>query len=89
MTTTQKAPKLRFTVRQQRSGYNGYCTYYVYDLKRQGRVTVHAHSVPEAAKADARNLNISEMVAPHAEDPRPYDVRLAEATAKYDSIYGS
>jgi hypothetical protein len=51
----------------------------VYDTKDKGRVTVHAYLMRDAAQAEADNLNISDMVKPHGEDPRPYEVRLAEA----------
>lgn len=72
----------RFTVRQQRSGYTGNVSFYVYDNVSKGRVSVHAMS-QQQAQASADDLNIGDMVAPHAEDPRPYAVRRAEAEQRY------
>ncbi len=77
--------KARFTVRKQSSGYTYSVKYYVYDTVSKGRVSVHAMLTRDAAQASADALNISDMVKPHAEDPRPYDVRHAEATAAYES----
>lgn len=75
--------KPRYTVRQQSSGRTASVTFYVFDTKRQGRVTVHPHRSREAAQADADSLNVTDMVKPHEEDPRPYAVRHAEAEARY------
>lgn len=74
----------RFTVRKQSSGYSHSVTFYVYDTTRRGRVSVHAMS-REQAQASADDLNISDMVAPAADDPRPYEARRAEAEAAYYS----
>ncbi len=75
--------KHRFTVRKMVNGYNGVAKYYAYDLKTKGRVTVHAHLMRDTAQMEADRLNIADMVKPHAEDPRPYEVREAEATDAY------
>lgn len=50
---------------------------------RASRVTVHPHLTPEAAQAEADELCVSALVRPHAEDPRPYETRLAEARAEH------
>jgi hypothetical protein len=84
MTTTYKP---RYTVRKQSSGYAFSETFYVYDLVGKGRVSVHA-GTRETAQAEADSLNVSDLVKKHAEDPRPYDVRRAEAQAKYEAITG-
>jgi hypothetical protein len=73
--------KPRFTVRKQSSGYTLSETYYVWKLGA-GRVSVHA-GTRECAQSDADDLNIGDLVKPHAEDPRPYAVRRAEAGAAY------
>ncbi len=80
MTTTRKH---RFTTRKQVNGYNGDVKYYVFDLQSKSRVSVRAVIGRDAAQMDADSLNIMEMVKPHAEDPRPFEVRLAEAEAAY------
>lgn len=73
----------RYTVRKQTSGYNGNVRYYVYDTVSQGRVTVHAYLGRDAAQASADYLNIGDMVKSYDDDPRPYEVRYAEAEAAY------
>ena len=75
--------KRRYTVLKMVSGYTGIAKYYVYDLRKKARVTVHAHLQRSAAEEEAKSLNIDEMVRPHAEDPRPYAVRLAAAWVAY------
>ncbi len=80
------AYKPRFTVRKQTSGYSGTVRYYVYDTVAKGRVSVHADLMRDTAQYSADNLNISDMVLPHAEDQREYEVRLAEATEKYKKL---
>ncbi len=75
--------KRRFTVRKMTSGYNGDVRYYVYDLQAKARVTVHSFLTRPGAQSEADELNISELVKSHAEDPRPYEVRLAEALAAF------
>lgn len=77
------ASKHRFTVRKQSSGYTASVRFYVYDLVSKSRVTVHAHRCRDTAEMEADRLNIQEMVKPHAEDPRPYEARYAEAEAAY------
>lgn len=47
----------RFAVRTQVSGYNGNRTFYVYDRKRQGRVSVYPFTTRETAQAFADGLN--------------------------------
>ena len=76
------ATRRRYTVRKQSSGYTFSETFYVYDTKRKGRVSVHA-GTRESAQADANDLNISDAVQDYDDDPRPYTVRLAEATAAF------
>ncbi len=80
------AYKPRFTVRKQTSGYSGSVRYYVYDTVSKGRVSVHAEILRDSAQFQADALNISNMVLPHAEDPRDYEVRLAEAAVKYAEL---
>lgn len=75
--------KRRYTVRKQSSGYTSSTTYYVYDLVKKGRVTVHAHQTPEGAWADADTSEIGAMVADYDQDPRPYAVRRAEAHERF------
>lgn len=65
------------------SGRTGIPKFYVYDTQTKGRVTVHAYLIRGGAEASADSLNISDMVSPHASDPRPYDVRWAEASEAY------
>lgn len=72
-----------YAVRQTKSGYNGIVKYIVVLNPGGRRVSVHAHHTRTSAQADADSLNIGEMVKPHAEDPRPYAVRRAEAEAAY------
>jgi hypothetical protein len=53
-------------------------------VTRQGaRVSTHPHLTRGGAQAAADILNIMEMVRPHAEDPRPYEARHADAAAAY------
>lgn len=75
MTGTRK----RYTVRKMSSGYTASVKWYVYDNQRKGRVSVHAHIARESAQHEADSLNVSAMVKDHADDPRPYAERLAEA----------
>jgi hypothetical protein len=70
-----------FTVRKMVNGYNGVAKYHVY--YKGERCSVHADLHRDVAQAQADRLNIAEMVKPHAEDPRPYEVRYAEAEAAY------
>lgn len=77
--------KPRFTVRKQSSGYSASVKWYVYDTVSKGRVSVHAVIGRDAAQVSADALNISDRVKPHAEDPRPYEVRLAEVEAQWKS----
>lgn len=72
-----------FQVRKVTSGRTGVTKFIVVKNPGGRRVTVHAHFLREGAQADADELNIAALVKPHAEDPRPYDVRLAEAEADY------
>jgi hypothetical protein len=59
MTQTAAKTKPRYTVRKQSSGWTLSETFYVYDLVRKGRVSVHA-GTREAAQADADALNAEE-----------------------------
>lgn len=86
-TPASSSYKPRYTVRKQSSGYAFSETYYVYDLVGKGRVSVHA-GTKESAQIDADNLNVTELTALAADDPRPYDERRAEAKAKYEAITG-
>lgn len=85
--TTAPAVSTRYRVRKQSSGYTFSETFYVYDLVRKGRVSVHA-GTRESAQADADALNVSDMVRDHAEDPRPYAERRAEAAAAFLAATG-
>jgi hypothetical protein len=76
----------RYTVRKQSSGRTASVTFYVYDLQRKGRVTVHAARSREAAQHEADALNVSDLVRDYADDPRPYAERLAEAAAAYAQL---
>ncbi len=78
----------RYRVRKQSSGYAASETFYVYDLVRKGRVTVHAHRSREGAQADADVLNVGDMVLDYAEDPRPYAERRAEAISAFTTATG-
>lgn len=81
MTATKT--RRRYTVRKQSSGYTLSESYYVYDLVKKGRVTVHAHQEPGAAWNDADRLEISAMVHDYEDDPRPYAERLTEAAQRF------
>ena len=70
-----------FSVRKM-SGRGG-VKYVVVLNPGQRRVSVHAHVTKDTAWIDADQLNIGALVRDHAEDPRPYEIRLAEATAAY------
>ena len=83
MTTASSQP--RYTVRKQSSGYTFNETFYVYDTQRKGRVSVHA-GTRESAQQDADSLNITNAVRDHADDPRPFAIRLAEATAAFREV---
>lgn len=76
-------PARPFKVRQQTSGWNGVTSYIVVMNPGGRRVSVHAHYTKQSAQAAADELNIIEMVKPANEDPRPYNVRRAEAEAQY------
>lgn len=73
----------RYQVRKQTSGYSNSESYYVWDKVNKSRVTVHAHCTRAAAQLDANSHNVRDMIRPHAEDPRPYAERLAEAEAAF------
>lgn len=78
--------RFRFTVRKQSSGYAASVRFYVYDTVGKGRVTVGAHILRDAAEAEAEGLNVTELMTEAARDPRPYDVRRAEAAARYAEL---
>jgi hypothetical protein len=80
---TQTKAHRRYTVRKQSSGWTSSETYYVYDLVKNGRVTVNAHQTRQSAQFDADRLEIGAMVKDHAADPRPYAERLAEAAERF------
>jgi hypothetical protein len=75
--------QFRYTVRKMVNGRNGSVKWYVYDLRTKGRVTVHATLMRDAAQAQADNLNIIDTCPDAEQDPRPFEVRYAEAEAKY------
>jgi hypothetical protein len=83
-----KTAKPRYTVRKQTSGWSGTVRYYVWDRVKKSRVTVHADLHRDVAQMHADSLNVMDMVKPHAEDPRPYEVRLAEAEAAFRASQG-
>jgi hypothetical protein len=56
--TTPRTRRPRYTVRKQSSGRTFSETFYVYDLDKRGRVSVHA-GTRESAQADADRLNAS------------------------------
>lgn len=72
-----------YTVRKMTSGRDGSVSYYVYSLKSHGRVSVHASTIRQSAQIEADKLNIGAMVKNYEDDPRPYDVRYAEAEIAY------
>jgi len=89
MTTSAPAKKrLPYAVRKQTSGYSGFATWIVVRNPGGRRVSTWPHATPETAQAAADELNISEMVQPHEQDPRPYDERLAEARVAFREIVG-
>lgn len=77
-----------YAIRQTTSGYNGVTKFLVVKNPGGRRVSVHAHITRQSAQAEADDLNIGEMVKPHAEDPRPYAERRAEAEAAYRAEVG-
>ena len=77
-----------YAVRKQASGYSGATTYIVVRNPGGRRVSVHAHVTRESAQAAADELNIGAMVKDHADDPRPYAQRRAEAEAAYRAERG-
>jgi len=77
------AAKFRYTVRKMVNGYTGVARYYVFDLKSQSRVTVHALLGRDSAQAAADRLNILDICVPADQDSRPFEVRYAEAETRY------
>ena len=75
-------PMRRYTVRKQSSGRTFSETYYVFDTVRGGRVSTEP-GTREIAQAQADELNITAMVLDYDDDPRPFEVRLAEARETY------
>jgi hypothetical protein len=73
----------RYTVRKRTSGYDGGVSFIVWDTERKSRVSVVPNLTRQQAQASADDLNIGDMVRPHAEDPRPYAERRAEAERIY------
>lgn len=74
-----------FQVRKVTSGRVSGETWIVVMNPGGRRVSVHAHHSRRSAQLEADDLNVGAMVKPHAEDPRPYAERLAEAQAAYDT----
>jgi hypothetical protein len=81
--TRDHAPKPRYRVRKQSSGYTFSETFIVMDSTTGGRVSVHPFRTRESAQANADRLNIDDLVKDYSADPRPYEVRHAEAEAAY------
>jgi hypothetical protein len=79
--TTSRLP---FQVREQTSGRSGVTSYVVVRNPGGRRVSTEPSPVREIAEAQARDLNVGSLVLDHAEDPRPYDERRAEAGRVYD-----
>jgi hypothetical protein len=77
-----------YVVRKQSSGYTASVKWIVVKNPGARRVTVVAHHSQRAAQIEADALNVSALVKDHAEDPRPYEVRLAEAEATYRALTG-
>lgn len=73
----------KFSVRKMVSGRNGDVRWIVVKNPGGRRVSVHAEILRSVAQATADRLNISAMVKDYAEDPRPYEVRRAEAEAAF------
>ena len=78
----------RYRVRKQSSGRTSSVTYYVYDLQQKARVSVHASHSSRSAQYEADALNVQDMVRDYESDPRPYDLRHAEARATYERVTG-
>lgn len=76
----------RFTVRIMKSGYSGKISYYVFDTVSKSRVSRHATIDKMSAEISADELNISNMVKDYSEDPRPYEIRRAEAAEQYGKL---
>lgn len=77
-----------YAVRKQASGRAASVKFIVVKNPNGGRVSTWPHGTRESAQTEADDLNIAAMVKDHAEDPRPYDVRLAEARATYQAEVG-
>lgn len=85
MPSTATKYKPAFTVRKVTSGYTGRESFIVWK-RGGGRVSVHAFHSRRAAQFSADELNIGALVLPHADDPRPYDVRRVEAAERYAAL---
>lgn len=74
-----------FRVRKQSSGWTTSETFIVVQLRdgRAHRVTVNPYGTRQGAEANADDLNIAAGTAPFNEDPRPWEVRRAEAAERY------
>lgn len=72
-----------YTVRKQSSGRAASVGYFVFNTQDEQRVSVHASRRRDSAQHEADQLNIAALVLDHADDPRPYDLRRAEADAAY------
>lgn len=72
-----------YVVRKQSSGRTFSETFVVVRNPGGRRVTTIPHVTRETAQAEADALNIGALVLDHADDPRPYAVRRAEAEAAY------
>lgn len=72
-----------FRVKSQSSGYAGGKKYVV--VGDGDRVTVRPHLTADGAQAEANELIIGALVLDYDDDPRPYDVRRAEAEAAWNA----
>jgi hypothetical protein len=86
MTTTKYRPP--YTVRKQASGYSGSVRWYVYCIASGSRVSVHASLMRDTAQAEADRLNVIDLCPDADADPRPFDVRYAEARSRYEELVG-
>lgn len=87
-TTTDPRKGQPYQVRKQTSG-RSWDTYIVVRNPGGRRVSVHPFTSRHAAQASADALNIGAMVEDHADDPRPYAERRAEAEAAYRAMVGN
>ena len=73
-----------YRVRKQSAGSRGTFDAYIVVKLGGGRATTWPHVNRADAQAEADRLNVGDMVRDYAEDPRPYDVRRADAQRDYE-----